>query len=294
MKKIMIIILTIVLCACSSALKWDDVQDRYAQLSESVENIAQDATEFTKKDYEGLLDELSEDVQAIQTGISKDDTAAADALYETAVKLEKIAALFSNDSSAQLTLLSQAVKDLVVAAYNKSDGFEDLRNDVTDKIAAIRSWGDDMWRPIEIRPLIKWEEVKDAYDALSEEVLNNLTKKKEVTEEQLVTLKNYITDNYAKIKDGVTQENEEYAKGLYSAALQLQEYTNKMKGDAAAKVNQFATHALEFIMNAYGEPIEDETYDFLNEVDSATKWTLSLWNEIVARLQKENLYDHTR
>ena len=151
-----------------------------------------------------------------------------------------------------------------------------------------------MWRPIEIRPLIKWEEVKDAYDALSEEVLNNLTKKKEVTEEQLVTLKNYITDNYAKIKDGVTQENEEYAKGLYSAALQLQEYTNKMKGDAAAKVNQFATHALEFIMNAYGEPIEDETYDFLNEVDSATKWTLSLWNEIVARLQKENLYDHTR
>ncbi|MBR4420915.1 MAG: hypothetical protein IKS69_00095 [Erysipelotrichaceae bacterium] len=294
MKKIMIIILTIVLCACSSALKWDDVQDRYAQLSESVENIAQDAKEFTKKDYEGLLDELSEDVQAIQTGISKDDTAAADALYETAVKLEKIAALFSNDSSAQLTLLSQAVKDLVVAAYNKSDGFEDLRNDVTDKIAAIRSWGDDMWRPIEIRPLIKWEEVKDAYDALSEEVLNNLTKKKEVTEEQLVTLKNYITDNYAKIKDGVTQENEEYAKGLYSAALQLQEYTNKMKGDAAAKVNQFATHALEFIMNAYGEPIEDETYDFLNEVDSATKWTLSLWNEIVARLQKENLYDHTR
>ena len=294
MKKIMIIILTIVLCACSSALKWDDVQDRYAQLSESVENIAQDATEFTKKDYEGLLDELSEDVQAIQTGISKDDTAAADALYETAVKLEKVAALFSNDSSAQLTLLSQAVKDLVVAAYNKSDGFEDLRNDVTDKITTIRSWGDDMWRPIEIRPLIKWEEVKDAYDALSEEVLNNLTKKKEVTEEQLVTLKNYITDNYAKIKDGVTQENEEYAKGLYSAALQLQEYTNKMKGDAAAKVNQFATHALEFIMNAYGEPIEDETYDFLNEVDSATKWTLSLWNEIVARLQKENLYDHTR
>ena len=292
MKKIITIILMILLCACSGTLKWDNVQEKYAELSDSVENIAANAEEFTRSDYSKLLNELSDGVEALQSGISKDDTETVDSLYETAVKLEKVAALFSNDSSAQLTLLAGAVKDLVVAAYNKTDGFEDLRNGVTEQIDTIKVWGDDMWSSVEILPLISWEDVKESYEELAKEVISGMPKKKEITEEQLATLKNFIVENYNQISKGVTEEKQGIAKELYSAAVQLQELTNKMKGDAAAKVNQFATHALEYIMNAYGVPIEDETYDFLNEVDSAAKWTLSLWNEIVARLQRDDLYDH--
>ncbi|MBR4462059.1 MAG: hypothetical protein IKS51_05735 [Erysipelotrichaceae bacterium] len=294
MKKIMAILLAILLCACSNSLKWEDVQEKYAEMEATAENLVEQAEEFTRKDYQSLLDEIEEGVDALQAGIAKDDTATADALYETAVKLEKISTLFSNDSSSQLELLAESVKELVVLAYNKTDGFEDLRNGIKEKLNAIGNWSDDMWASVEKRKLIRWEDVMESYDEFAKEVVANMTKKKEVTEEQLVTLKNYIVDHYEELRYGVTEDKQEAAQELYSAALQLQEYTNKMKGDAGPKVNAFATHAIEYIMNAYGVPIEDETYDFLNEAESARKWTLSLWNEVVARLQREDLYDHSR
>ena len=293
MKKIISIMLMILLCACSSSLKWEDVQDKYTEMEATVENVAEKAEEFTRKDYEGLLADIEEGVDALQTGIAKDDTATADALYETAVKLEKVSALFSSDSSAQLELLAESVKELVVLAYNKTDGFEDLRNGIKEKLSDIRGWSDDMWASVEKRKLIKWEDVMDSYEELAKDVIANMTKKKEVTEAQFADWKNFIVDNYEQIENGVTEDKQEIAQELYSAALLLQEYTNKMKGDAGPKVNAFATHAIEYVMNAYGQPIEDETYDFLNEVESARKWTLSLWNEVVARLQQDDLYDHS-
>ncbi len=294
MKKIMIILLTILLCACSNSLKWEDVQDKYTEMENSVVNLAEQSEEFLKKDYEVLLKDIDQNLEELQSGVSKDDTAAADALYETAIKLDKIASLFSNDSSAQLTLLAQGIKDLVVLAYEKTDGFSEMRNGIKEKVNEILNWSDEMWAPVEKRALLKWEDVAETYDEFAKEVIANMTKKKEVTEDQLVTWKNYIVDHYEEIGYGVTEDKQEVARELYSAALLLQEYTNKMKGDAGPKVNAFATHAIEYIMNAYGVPIEDETYDFLNEVESARKWTLSLWNEVVARLQREDLYDHSR
>ena len=294
MKKIMIILLTILLCACSNSLKWEDVQDKYTEMENSVVNLAEQSEEFLKKDYEVLLKDIDQNLEELQSGVSKDDTAAADTLYETAIKLDKIASLFSNDSSAQLTLLAQGIKDLVILAYGKTDGFIEMRNGIKEKVNEILNWSDEMWAPVEKRALLKWEDVAESYDEFAKEIIANMTKKKEVTEDQLVMLKNDITDNYVKIKDGVTKENEEYAKILYKAGLLLQEYTDKMKGDAAAKVNALATHTIEFVMNGYGVPIEDETYDFFNEAESARKWTLSLWNEVVARLAREDLYDHTR
>jgi hypothetical protein len=293
MKKIILILLTILLCSCSGSLKWEDVQDKYTEMETTVENIAETAEEFTKADYQNLLKDIELGVDALQTGIAKDDTATADALYETAIKLEKISALFSSDSSAQLELLAESVKELVVLAYNKTDGFEDLRNGIKEKLSDIGNWSDDMWTSVEKHKLIKWEDVAEDYEAFAKDVIANMTKKKEVTEDQLVTWKNYIVDHYEEISYGVTEDKQKVAQELYSAALLLQEYTNKMKGDAGPKVNAFATHAIEYIMNAYGQPIEDETYDFLNEVQSARKWTLSLWNEVVARLQREDLYDHS-
>ncbi|MBQ6560128.1 MAG: hypothetical protein IJL85_04795 [Erysipelotrichaceae bacterium] len=294
MKKIIIILMTLLLCSCSNSLKWENVQDKYMEMEETVENIAEKADEFTRKDYESLLNEIEEDVDVLQAGVAKDDTETVDRLYETAVKLEKIAGLFSTDGSAQLELLAESVKELVVLAYNKTDGFEDLRNGVKEKLNGIRSWSDDMWAPIEKRMLVKWEDVMESYDEFAKDVIKNMTKKKEVTEDQLVAMKNYIVDHYDEIRYGITEDKQEVAQELYAAALQLQEYTNKMKGDAGPKVNAFATHAIEYIQNAFGVPIEDETYDFLNEAESARKWTLSLWNEVVARLQREDLYDHTR
>lgn len=291
MKKIIVIMMALMLCACSSGLKWDDVQDKYAAMAESVENIAESAKEFTKKDYTALLEEISSGIEAIQPGVGKNDTAAVDALYESALKLEKIVSAFSNDSSSQLSGLVQTVKDLVTAAYNKSEGFEDMRTDAKGRLETIMNWTDEMWLPVEKHATIAWDDVKESYEAFAKEVIANMTRNRDVTEQQLVELKDFITENYEGIMYGVTEKNEDLAKELYSAALQLQEYTKDMNGEAAEKVNEFATHAIQYIMNAYGVKIEDETYDFLNEAENAKKWTLSLWNEIVARLAQDNLYE---
>ena len=76
------------LCACSAGkLKWSDVEEKYLELQNSAANIAENASSFLSSDYKSLLDKFEENINNLQSGIGKDDTAAADTIFPSANKL---------------------------------------------------------------------------------------------------------------------------------------------------------------------------------------------------------------
>ena len=77
----------------------------------------------------------------------------------------------------------------------------------------------------------------------------------------------------------------ETANKVYAAAIQLKEYTRKLKGNTADKVYNFANQTLNYVIKSYGGEIDETDYDFLDRVTSAKKWSLSTWNEIVTLLR---------
>ena len=87
---------------------------------------------------------------------------------------------------------------------------------------------------------------------------------------------------------GVKENNQQPAYDIYKAAYKLQAYTQNIDAESAIKVNDFAIHAMEYVQKAYGKQIDDSGYDFLDEIESAKKWPLSLWSELTALMKKYN------
>ncbi len=286
MKKFISLSIILLLCACSGGLAWDDVKDRYSQIQDSAAGFAQDAKSFLKSDYVKLLDQLEGSVNTLKAGIGKDDTGTADSLYELAAKLDQIASLFKGNQAQQLVTIAGDAKDLVVAAYEKSGDFDSLKTKVLEGIGSVREWADDQWASVEKKERISWESVEADYEAMSEEVIEEMPSRRKVTEIELEQLNEYITGHYEDIMDGVTADNEKIAREIYSAGLQLSEYTDGVEGDTPEKVYDFGMQTMQYVIACHGGPVTLENYSFLDQVQSARKWSLSLWNELTALLKK--------
>lgn len=287
MKKILILLCVIMLCACSSkGLSWDDVKNRYEQLSETVENAADLSDSFLQDDYKKILNSALNSVDELKSGVSKDDEQTAEDLFTIAEGLEKITGLFSSDSSRQLALIAGEIKELVMAAYNKSPEFEQLKEKIRNDISAVLNWTKKQWLSVEKRQTLKWDDVAGDYDTLYENTVSDLKRFRDVTEEDLIELKDIILNNYELIAYGVDADNKDTADEIYAAAVSLKEYTEGLKGNAAEKVNRFACQAIEYVEVSYGKPVEDPDYDFLKEVESTNKWTLSMFNEITTQMKR--------
>ncbi|MBO4919272.1 MAG: hypothetical protein J5365_03855 [Erysipelotrichaceae bacterium] len=287
MKKILILLCVIMLVACSSkGLSWNDVKDRYDELSQTIENAADLSDTFLQDDYKKILNSALDSIEQLKSGVSKDDEQTAENLYKIAEGLEKITGLFSSDSSGQLALLAEEIKELVAAAYDKAPDFEQLKEKVRNDIDAILNWSSQQWLSVEKRQTLKWEDVADDYDVLYEDTVRSLKRARDVTEEDLIELKDVILNNYEQILYGIDKEKRETADQIYAAAVSLKEYTEDLKGNAAEKVNRFAGQAIEYVESVYGKTVEDPDFDFLKEVESAGKWTLSLFNEITTQMKR--------
>ena len=287
MKKILILSIIVLLSACSAkTLSWDDVKDRYDALNDSVENKAEIYDTFLKNDYMNILNEVSSQIEDFDTGITKDDADKAEKLYSIAIGLEKIASLFSTDSSQQMMLLAEQIKQLVVAAFNKSNDFKDLKVSIQEKITEISSWENDQWKEIEKRKKIGWDTVSEHYEELLEEVEETLTRRWDITESELEELKDLILARYEEIGNGVDESNQEAADALYVAGWKLKEYTEDLDGDAAEKVFQLGKQTMEYVQQAYGKTIDDPDYDFPSQIRAAGKWTLSLLNEVTTKMKQ--------
>ncbi len=287
MKKILILLCVFMLGACSAkGLSWDDVKARYDELSETVGNAADQSDVFLKDDYEKILNNALESIEELNSGVDKDGEQTAEDLFRIAEGLEKITSLFSSDSSVQLALVAGEIKELVKAAYDKSPDFEQLKEKIRNDVVEILGWSKAQWLSVEKRQTLKWEDVADDYDSLYQETIKGLKRFRDVTETDLIGLKDTILNGYELIAYGIDESNRETADEVYAAAVSLKEYTQDLKGNAAEKVNRFATQTMEFVEAAYGKTVEDPDYDFLKEVENTGKWTLSMFNEITTQMKR--------
>lgn len=279
----------VLLCACSSkTIKWQDVESRYSEIETNCQSYMADAKTITRQDYQVLLNSIIDNIESFEAGIDKENEAVADTLYESACKLLNLSSYSNSIFANNLQKLSQNVKDLVIAAYDKNDSFSQLKTQITDQLNEIESWQDEDWSTVEKYPSISWQEVETVYEQLKQDTANELTARRDVDETELENIKYTILNNYEKIINGVNENNQQAAYDIYTAAYKLQAYTQDIDVDSAVKVNTFAIHAMEYVEKAYGKKIDDSGYDFLNEIESVKKWPLSLFSELTALMKKYN------
>ena len=282
MKKLLVIAMCIILCACGKTVTWDDVSEKFKQVEEGAGNPAENAEVFLAADYKKIISDL-------KTGIDSLEKADEDTLlkiYANATVLEKAASEYNNDQAAQLKAMAAKAKELARSNYDKNADQTKLKEELDQQIDTVLSWSQDEWAAIEKRKLISWADVESEYETLKEEALDGMTARKEVAEYELEELNDTIVSNYKLIADGITDANREKADELYKAAVVLYEYTRSLKTDNCRKVAEFADDAMNYVLKQYGAQIEDEDYDFDKRVESASKWSLNLWNEVTTQLKR--------
>ena len=282
MKKLLLIILCISLCACSKAPTWEDVSSRFAEVQQAAANPSENAEVFLADDYKKIINSIKADIDSLE----KTDEEVLLRIYENAASLEKLASAYSNDQSALIKELADKIKELVRSYYEKDADQAAIKAELDAMLETILNWDQDQWASIEKRKLLRWADVENEYETLKQEAIDNMTRGKDVTENELEDLNQTIVDNYELIADGINDVNRKKADEMYKAAVVLKEYTEDLKTDNCKKVAAFADDAITYIMKLYGAEVSDEDYDFLNRASSAAKWSLNLWNEVTTQLKR--------
>ena len=282
MKKLLLIILCIGLCACSKTISWDDVSEKFETLRQTAADPGENSEIFLADDYKKIITAIRSDIDSLE----KADEETLLKIYENAAVLEKIASKYDNDQAASIKELSADIQQLVRSYYEKDSDQSAIREKLDQEFESILNWSEDEWLAIEKRKQISWAEVKADYETLKKEALDNMTSRREVTENELEDLNQTIVNNYEFIAEGINDANREKADEMYKAAVALKEYTDGLKNDNCKKVAAYADDAITFIMKLYGAEAQDDDYDFLSRVNSAAKWSLNLWNEVTTQLKR--------
>lgn len=290
MKKIVLITMSILilLSGCTEKIKWEDVENTYKEAEKEVKNNINTEV-ISSQDYKGLLTELNDYLEDVEFSQDQDNQDLLKRTYKAAEYIEIFASLFEGSSSEKLLLLVRDVKNLVKSIYGgEKDDFNSLKGKIQSNINEISSWADDEWSSVEKKAKLLWDDVEEEFNQVEEDAEASMIAFNKLAEYDLEELKHTIIDNYQLIKDGVTEDTNEIAKQMYSAALQLKEYTRKIYSEDADKVYEFAKHTISYIQEAYGKVLQDDeklTQSFEIDVDNATKWTQSTWNEITKELK---------
>ncbi|MBR5341438.1 MAG: hypothetical protein IK151_05885 [Erysipelotrichaceae bacterium] len=286
MKKILVLLLCVLLAGCgSSTLAWDDVKEKYSAYDSEAMKLAEEYTTFLKGDYLKIIYAVQNGIDTLTAGIKKDEEVTAEELYQNAAVLEYLTSSNNSIYADKLAKLAVRIKDLVEAAYSKASDFAAIKDEITAEIEEVNSWNDEQWQQVEKHRLIPWSEVVEEYEAMEENISDDLKSAKEISENDLEVYKETIDNNYTAIQNGVTELNKKNADAMYEAGLILQYYLEDLKGDSPEKAYRLAASACDYVKQCYGEAASSE-YNFLTEVKSAEKWTLSVWNEITTLLRK--------
>ena len=285
MKKYLLMLILLLLVGCSSQkyMTYDSVKDDFEAVE--VDNPIESSSTFDKNDYLNILDGVKDEIEALTSPIDKDNLENAKTLYTSALLIEKLSNSYSNQASESLKQLSTKIKELVIQSFEEDTDLESSKNELNQVIDAIYNWDDLTWLSIEKRNLIKWDDIKEEYEQLEENAKEDMIPSKKINEAELEELKDIIVNNYELLAYGISDNEKETANKVYAAAIQLKEYTRKLKGNTADKVYNFANQTLNYVIKCYGGEIDETDYDFLDRVTSAKKWSLSTWNEIVTLLR---------
>lgn len=291
MKKYILILIaiSIILTGCSKKLTWQDVESSYNDIVNYCLKETSNIEEITKQDYTKLLTQLNEYIDSVKYSQDEENQDLLKKTYETAQYISAFASMFDGNCAQQLISLAGNAKDLVMAEYGgDSDQFAKLKESIKASINEISTWSDEQWAAVEKQAKILWESVAKTFEDIEDKVKDNLTSFSDIAETELEDLKHTIIDNYELVKDGITENNEDIAKGIYSAAVKLEQYTKKISTEKADAVWQFAKDTQSFIKSCYGKVLEESETLKMNydeEIAAAKKWTQSTWNEITRELK---------
>ncbi len=286
MKKILILLLILLVAGgCASSVSWEDAKPVMEEVYQTAIKDASGYDSYSADEFKALIASVCERAESLEEGIKEDKQEEIKEIYHDNIVLRLLASESNSIESNMINQLSLAVEDMIISAYEKNGELKENKDKMHELREQIDGWNDDNWALVEKRKKLSWNEVKDEYEKLEQDTIAELKAADEVVEAELEEYKNIITDNYSAIANGVDANNKKYADLIYESAVALNEYTKDLEGEQAEKVNKLAVSAKNFVQICYGANITDDL-DFETQVQSAKKWTLSLWNEITTLLRQ--------
>lgn len=132
---------------------------------------------------------------------------------------------------------------------------------------------------------IAWDDVKDDFDQIDQDVENDTSK------QDVKALTQTILDGYDKIKEGITQDNQEEAKKVYAAASRL-EYIEKnidqKLSSEEKEILELGKKTKTLMMHYYGNGegiFQDAVDDVENGIDRVKNFTEEKWNDFKDKLE---------
>ena len=132
---------------------------------------------------------------------------------------------------------------------------------------------------------IAWDDVKDDFDQIDQDVENDTSK------QDVKALTQTILDGYDKIKEGITQDNQEEAKKVYEAASRLEyieKNTDQKLSSEEKEILELGKKTKTLMMYYYGNGegvFQDAVDDVENGIDRVKKFTEEKWNDFKDKLE---------
>ena len=132
---------------------------------------------------------------------------------------------------------------------------------------------------------IAWDDVKDDFDQIDQDVANNTSK------QDVKALTQTILDGYDKIKEGITQDNQEEAKKVYEAASRLEyieKNTDQKLSSEEKEILELGKKTKTLMMYYYGNGegvFQDAVDDVENGIDRVKSFTEEKWNDFKDKLE---------
>lgn len=292
MKKLLIIFLVLsLITGCSKKqVLWTDVQENFESVMTEVNDITSKMETIVRDDYKGLLTELKDYVNDAKYDVEEDNQDLLKRAYKVAYYIEKLASRAKSEYADELLNISKEVKNLCKGAFEeeKEEEFYTIKVNIIDAINNCLNWQDKQWAKVEVLEKIKWADVEEEILQIENTAWYDTKTNEEVSEYDLDDLKHVILDNYELIEDGITENNDEIAKEIYYAAVQLESYSRRIYNAESNKVKEFALASQSYVKQMYDKTLEDWEVlekDYVEYANDASKWTQSTWNEIIAYLR---------
>lgn len=132
---------------------------------------------------------------------------------------------------------------------------------------------------------IAWDDVKDDFDQIDQDVENDTSK------QDVKALTQTILDGYDKIKEGITQDNQEEAKKVYEAASRLEyieKNTDQKLSSEEKEILELGKKTKTLMMYYYGNGegvFQDAVDDVENGIDRVKNFTEEKWNDFKDKLE---------
>ena len=132
---------------------------------------------------------------------------------------------------------------------------------------------------------IAWDDVIDDFDQIDQDVENDTSK------QDVKALTQTILDGYDKIKEGITQDNQEEAKKVYEAASRLEyieKNTDQKLSNEEKEILELGKKTKTLMMYYYGNGegvFQDAVDDVENGIDRVKNFTEEKWNDFKDKLE---------